>query len=133
MQATICSPTARYPEAGKIQKRAAVRYIGFNDSAPARVAKLADARDLKSRVSKETYRFNSGPGHHSILALRGHLVLSRSSVGSVFGVVFGNDGRNYVRRFTLAFFELGHSLADVRLAEEFERNCRELRLKLQRG
>ena len=31
---------------------------------PARVAKLADARDLKSRVSKETYRFNSGPGHH---------------------------------------------------------------------
>ena len=33
-------------------------------SSPARVAKLADARDLKSRVSKETYRFNSGPGHH---------------------------------------------------------------------
>ena len=30
----------------------------------ARVAKLADARDLKSRVSKETYRFNSDPGHH---------------------------------------------------------------------
>ncbi len=34
-------------------------------SLPARVAKLADARDLKSRVSKETYRFNSDPGHHS--------------------------------------------------------------------
>ena len=33
----------------------------------ARVAKLADARDLKSRVSKETYRFNSGPGHHLAL------------------------------------------------------------------
>ena len=33
-------------------------------SNPAREAKLADARDLKSRVSKETYRFNSGPGHH---------------------------------------------------------------------
>jgi hypothetical protein len=32
----------------------------------ARVAKLADARDLKSRVSKETYRFNSGPGHQRI-------------------------------------------------------------------
>jgi hypothetical protein len=32
---------------------------------PARVAKLADARDLKSRVSKETYRFDSGPGHHA--------------------------------------------------------------------
>ncbi len=30
----------------------------------ARVAKLADARDLKSRVPKGTYRFNSGPGHH---------------------------------------------------------------------
>jgi hypothetical protein len=32
--------------------------------ASARVAKLADARDLKSRVPKGTYRFNSGPGHH---------------------------------------------------------------------
>jgi hypothetical protein len=31
----------------------------------ARVAKLADARDLKSRVPKGTYRFNSDPGHHS--------------------------------------------------------------------
>jgi hypothetical protein len=31
---------------------------------PARVAKLADARDLKSRVPKGTYRFDSGPGHH---------------------------------------------------------------------
>ena len=30
---------------------------------PARVAKLADARDLKSRVPKGTYRFDSGPGH----------------------------------------------------------------------
>jgi hypothetical protein len=30
----------------------------------ARVAKLADARDLKSRVPKGTCRFNSGPGHH---------------------------------------------------------------------
>ena len=29
----------------------------------ARVAKLADARDLKSRVPKGTYRFDSGPGH----------------------------------------------------------------------
>jgi hypothetical protein len=29
----------------------------------ARVAKLADARDLKSRVLNRTYRFNSGPGH----------------------------------------------------------------------
>src|SRR6476660_1966469 len=34
----------------------------------ARVAKLADARDLKSRVLKGTYRFDSGPGHHATLA-----------------------------------------------------------------
>jgi hypothetical protein len=38
--------------------------LASTTSLPARVAKLADARDLKSRVSKETYRFNSGPGHH---------------------------------------------------------------------
>ena len=31
----------------------------------ARVAKLADARDLKSRVPKGTYRFDSDPGHHT--------------------------------------------------------------------
>jgi hypothetical protein len=37
--------------------------LASTTSPPARVAKLADARDLKSRVSKETYRFNSGPGH----------------------------------------------------------------------
>jgi hypothetical protein len=54
-----------------------VRYIGFNDSATARVAKLADARDLKSRVSKETYRFNSGPGHHLTLAITAILVQPR--------------------------------------------------------
>src|SRR5437867_4643534 len=36
----------------------------------ARVAKLADARDLKSRVPRGTYRFDSGPGHHSRVALR---------------------------------------------------------------
>src|SRR5947207_2158785 len=34
-------------------------------STHARVAKLADARDLKSRVPKGTYRFDSGPGHHN--------------------------------------------------------------------
>jgi hypothetical protein len=39
-------------------------YSFFSASTPARVAKLADARDLKSRVPKGTYRFNSGPGHH---------------------------------------------------------------------
>src|SRR5205814_1354667 len=35
----------------------------------ARVAKLADARDLKSRVPKGTYRFNSGPGHQATCSL----------------------------------------------------------------
>jgi hypothetical protein len=43
--------------------------LASTTSPPARVAKLADARDLKSRVSKETYRFNSGPGHHSTHSL----------------------------------------------------------------
>ena len=36
----------------------------------ARVAKLADARDLKSRVPKGTYRFDSGPGHHGEVSVR---------------------------------------------------------------
>ena len=39
-------------------------------SADARVAKLADARDLKSRVLNRTYRFNSGPGHQVCEILR---------------------------------------------------------------
>ena len=34
------------------------------------MAKLADARDLKSRVSKETYRFDSDPGHHVLSQTR---------------------------------------------------------------
>ena len=38
----------------------------------ARVAKLADARDLKSRVLNRTYRFNSGPGHHIFNHLHDH-------------------------------------------------------------
>src|SRR5438093_11976717 len=33
----------------------------------ARVAKLADARDLKSRVPRGTYRFDSGPGHQGLV------------------------------------------------------------------
>jgi hypothetical protein len=33
----------------------------------ARMAKLADARDLKSRVLNRTYRFNSGSGHQSFV------------------------------------------------------------------
>jgi hypothetical protein len=31
------------------------------------MAKLADARDLKSRVLNGTYRFNSGSGHQSFV------------------------------------------------------------------
>ena len=38
----------------------------------ARVAKLADARDLKSRVPKATYRFDSGPGHQKALNSKDH-------------------------------------------------------------
>jgi len=33
------------------------------------VAKLADARDLKSRDSKESYRFDSDPGHQAVTRL----------------------------------------------------------------
>jgi hypothetical protein len=40
------------------------------DLCHARVAKLADARDLKSRVLNRTYRFNSGPGHQDCEILR---------------------------------------------------------------
>src|SRR5215475_12050035 len=35
--------------------------------AHARVAKLADARDLKSRAPKRAYRFDSDPGHQHIV------------------------------------------------------------------
>ena len=38
----------------------------FTIKTNARVAKLADARDLKSRGAKAPYRFDSGPGHHGI-------------------------------------------------------------------
>jgi hypothetical protein len=37
----------------------------------ARMAKLADARDLKSRVPNRTYRFNSGSGHQNLQCLLG--------------------------------------------------------------
>jgi hypothetical protein len=48
----------------------------------ARVAKQADARDLKSRVPKGTYRFDSGPGH---FALRPRLQRRSAAVSSRIG------------------------------------------------
>ena len=42
----------------------------MNQSQVARMAKLADARDLKSRVPNRTYRFDSGSGHHVYIGLR---------------------------------------------------------------
>ena len=46
------------------------RALTHSSTLPARVAKLADARDLKSRVPKGTYRFDSDPGHHLDFAVR---------------------------------------------------------------
>jgi hypothetical protein len=51
------------------------------------VAKLADARDLKSRVSKETYRFDSGPGHHLSLAVPSHFTVTLPLHASTSGGV----------------------------------------------
>src|SRR6185312_6240046 len=47
----------------RLQTPAAFTNVGAVAGLPARVAKLADARDLKSRVPRGTYRFDSGPGH----------------------------------------------------------------------
>jgi hypothetical protein len=52
----------RYRTLTRVLQSIAVASLSAN---LARVAKLADARDLKSRVPKGTYRFNSGPGHHA--------------------------------------------------------------------
>jgi hypothetical protein len=41
-------------------------YVAVNPCRSVFMAGLG--KDLKSRVSKETYRFNSGPGHHLTLA-----------------------------------------------------------------
>ena len=46
----------------------------------ARVAKLADARDLKSRVLKRTYRFNSDPGHQQQNRSLGSLGISAAGL-----------------------------------------------------
>src|SRR5437879_10007570 len=49
----------------------------------ARVAKLADARDLKSRAPKRAYRFDSGPGHHSNLDLFSPATLASTALQSL--------------------------------------------------
>ncbi len=48
----------------------------------ARVAKLADARDLKSRAPKGACRFNSGPGHQRLWAAGLGLQVSGSQAAS---------------------------------------------------
>ena len=48
----------------------------------ARVAKLADARDLKSRDSKESYRFDSDPGHQEAYTADPSAALGISPAGS---------------------------------------------------
>ena len=66
-------------------------------------AKLADAADLKSRVSKETYRFNSGPGHHSrTFCIWGLLIGVTSSSPDVRPAY----ARNYAHSLVIAVFLL---------------------------
>ena len=55
-------------------------------SLPARVAKLADARDLKSRAPKGAYRFDSDPGHHltvEVVSTSVHLAVSACGVDGI--------------------------------------------------
>ena len=81
--------------------------LASTTSLPARVAKLADARDLKSRVSKETYRFNSGPGHHLDLAQSITLVWLRSVRQMFCGIVCNDLASSKLR--------LEHRIRDVAL------------------
>ena len=55
---------------------------------PARVAKLADARDLKSRVPKGTYRFDSGPGHNDGFGILAALGISVAALRLRSGLSF---------------------------------------------
>ena len=55
----------------------------------ARVAKLADARDLKSRGAKAPCRFDSDPGHHRSLAALGISARGSKSRGACI------SGANY--------------------------------------
>src|SRR6266550_3151664 len=65
------APAKNFPKIGphspqispQSKRQAESVYSKLLKANPARVAKLADARDLKSRVPKGTYRFDSGPGH----------------------------------------------------------------------
>ena len=76
--------------------------LASTTSLPARVAKLADARDLKSRVSKETYRFNSGPGHHLTLTAAAILVQPR-----LHGFAYCLSARDRIMAEIMAVIESG--------------------------
>ena len=73
------------------------------------MAKLADARDLKSRVSKETYRFDSGPGHHLTLAAAAILVQPR-----LHGFAFRLCARDRIMAEIMAVLESGLPKAHYR-------------------
>ena len=77
--------------------------IAFRESA--RVAKLADARDLKSRVPKGTYRFDSDPGHHLTLA---SAAISVQPHLHGFGSRLGARGR--IMAGIMAVLDSGHRL-----------------------
>jgi hypothetical protein len=64
LRSMICSPL---PCAQHRTLHQLNRYDVPVESRNARMAKLADARDLKSRVLNRTYRFNSGSGHQSFV------------------------------------------------------------------
>ena len=85
--------------------------LASTTSLPARVAKLADARDLKSRVSKETYRFNSGPGHHSKFCPTITSVRLRSVRQMFCGIVCGTLSDNLAS----SKLQLEHRILDVAL------------------
>ena len=79
------------------------KYFFYNNlKANARVAKLADARDLKSRVSKETYRFNSGPGHQTIAP---STTIPRRNVMSPSLVMYLGKGTQHPRAGDFDCFE----------------------------
>src|SRR5438309_5756034 len=81
---------------------------GIKSDQPARVAKLADARDLKSRVLNRTYRFNSGPGHQTEPA-------QRSKLGSIPS----GDGTSMSFRFCCTFRATMPKLCPMSDARDF--------------
>ena len=57
-------------------------HVAAAETLRARVAKLADARDLKSRDSKESYRFDSDPGHQITNVYAGQTTLRPLGLGA---------------------------------------------------